>query len=94
MVRAEIGDGGTLVDVARDEDDLPTAEAIVLRRIGQMEGRAQSTTLTEADYARLCALVAGQVVSTGDEFEDFEVIEIVPPDEPAFVGEETTVEIA
>jgi hypothetical protein len=80
--------------MARDEDDVPTAEAIVLRRIGQMEGLAQATALTEADYARLRSLVAGQVVSTGDEFEDFEVIEIVPPDEPALVGEETTVEIA
>jgi hypothetical protein len=83
-----------LVDADRDDDDVPIAETIVLRRIGQMEGLAQSTLLTEVDYARLCSLVAGQVVSTGDEFEDFEVIEIVPPDEPAFVTEETTVEIA
>ena len=82
------------MDGTHDEDDVPTAEAIVLRRIGQMEGLSQETPLTEADYARLCALVAGQVVSTGDEFEDFEVIEIVPPDEPALVGKETTIEIA
>jgi hypothetical protein len=78
----------------RDEGEEPTAEAIVLRRIGQMEGLARATTLTEADYVRLRGLVIGQIVSTEDQFEDFEVIEIVPPDEPALVGAETAVEIA
>lgn len=76
----------------RDEGDVPTAEAIVLRRIGQMEGLAPAVALTEADYARLRGLVVGQIVSTEDQFEDFEVIEIVPPDEPTLVAEETTVE--
>jgi hypothetical protein len=32
-------------------------------------------------------------VSTGDHFAGFEIIEIVPPDEPALVEEATTLEI-
>lgn len=83
-----------MAGATHDEDDWPTAEAIVLRRIGQMEGLARAAALTEDDYARLRALTLGQIVATGDAFEDFEVIEIVPPDEPALVAEETTVEIA
>ena len=75
-----------------NEEDLPIAEEIVLRRIGQMEGQADLTPFSLADYDRLRALVLGQTVSTGDEFEIFEIIEIVPPDEPALVGDETTVE--
>ncbi len=78
--------------MAHNDDDLPIAEAIVLRRIGQMEGQADPTPFTEAGYDRLRALVIGQTVSTGDEFEIFEIIEIVPPDEPAIVGDGTTVE--
>jgi hypothetical protein len=73
-------------------EDFPTADEIVLRRIGQMEGRADTTPLTDADYDRLRAMIIGQTVSTGDSFEIFEIVEIVPPDEPAFVGDETTVE--
>ena len=72
--------------------DLPIAEEIVLRRIGQMEGQADPTPLVADDYDRLRALILGQTVSTGDEFEIFEIIEIVPPDEPAIVGDETIVE--
>ena len=41
---------------------------------------------------RLRALVLGQAVSTGDEFEICRIVEIVPPDEPAIVGNETVVE--
>ncbi len=78
--------------MAHNDDDLPIAEAIVLRRIGQMEGQADPTPFTADDYDRLRALVIGRTVSTGDEFEIFEIIEIVPPDEPALVGDETTVE--
>ena len=54
--------------------------------------RPIATPFTEGDYDRLRALVLGQTVSTGDEFEIFEIIEIVPPDEPALVGDETIVE--
>lgn len=74
------------------DEEFPTADEIVLRRIGQMEGRADPTPLTDADYDRLRAMIIGQTVSTGDSFEIFEIIEIVPPDEPTFVGDETTVE--
>lgn len=74
------------------DDDRSMADEIVLRRIGQMEGRADTTPLRAADYDRLRALIIGQTVSTGDTFEIFEIIEIVPPDEPALVGDGTTVE--
>jgi hypothetical protein len=74
------------------DEELPIADEIVLRRIGQMEGRADPTPLTATDYDRLRALVIGRTVSTGDTFEIYEIIEIVPPDEPALVGDETTVE--
>lgn len=74
-------------------ETLPTAEIIVLRRIGQMEGLAPNTPPTEEEYLDLRALIVGRVVSTGDPFGDFEVIEIVPPDEPTLVDADTTVEI-
>jgi hypothetical protein len=74
------------------DDEYPPADEIVLRRIGQMEGQADPTPLTEADYDRLRAMIIGQTVSTGDSFGIFEIIEIVPPDEPALVGDETLVE--
>ena len=74
------------------DEDFPSADEIVLRRIGQMEGLADPTPLSDADYDRLRAMIIGQTVSTGDSFEIFEIIEIVPPDEPALVGDETTVE--
>ena len=80
--------------MGREAEPDPEAEAVVLRRIGQMEGRAAALALTEADYEHLCSLVVGRVVSTGDAFGDFEIIEIVPPDEPALVTETTAVEIA
>lgn len=75
-------------------EEVPTAEVVVLRRVGQMEGRAIAEALGEGDYSQLRALVVGQIVSTGDEFQSFEIIEIVPPDEPAYVAEETIVEMA
>ena len=65
-------------------DTVPVAEIIVLERTD--EGAA-------TDYERLRAAVVGQVVSTGDRFEGYEIIEIVPPDEPAAVVEATTLEI-
>ncbi len=74
------------------DDDMAVADEIVLRRIGQMEGRADATPLDAADYDRLRALILGRQVSTGDTFGIFEIIEIVPPDEPALVGDETTIE--
>jgi len=63
---------------------VPVAEIIVLERI---EAGAA------AAYERLQTAVVGQIVSTGDRFGGFEIIEIVPPDEPALVVEETTLEI-
>lgn len=65
------------------DSDTPVADIIVLER---METGA-------ADHERLRAEVVGQVVSTGDRFAGFEIIEIVPPDEPALVVEATTLEI-
>lgn len=76
-----------------DGEILPTAEIIVLRRIGQMEGLAPDAPPTPEEYVDICASVVGQVVSTGDPFGDFEIIEIVPPDEPALVDGDTTVEM-
>ena len=61
----------------------PVAEIIVLERV----------TADAADYEQVRAEVVGQVVSTGDRFAGFEIIEIVPPDEPALVVDETTLEI-
>lgn len=81
--------------MASETGAVPEAEVVVLRRIGQMEGRATApATLTEEDYSRLRALVVGRVVSTEDAFEGFEIIEIVPPDEPALVTDATVIEIA
>ena len=65
------------------ETEVPIAEIIVLVRVEHGAVR----------YEQLRAAVAGQVVSTGDRFAGFEVIEIVPPDEPALVAEATTLEI-
>ncbi len=62
--------------------DTPVAEIIVLECVGDT-----------GDHARLRAAVVGQVVSTGDRFAGFEIIEIVPPDEPVLVVETTTLEI-
>ena len=64
--------------------DAPVAEVIVLERTE--EGAT-------ADYAGLQAAIVGRVVSTGDRFAGFEIIEIVPPDEPALVETATTLEI-
>lgn len=65
-------------------DDAPVAEVIVLERIDADAA---------AEFARLQAEIVGRVVSTGDRFAGFEIIEIVPPDEPALVEEATTLEI-
>lgn len=82
-----------MTTVIANGDRLPTAEIIVLRRIGQMEGLAPDAPPTPEEYADICASVVGQVISTGDPFGDFEIIEIVPPDEPALVDADTTVEM-
>ena len=63
-----------------DPED-PEAETVLLERVA--EG---------ADAGRLRELMVGQVVSTGDRFAGFEVIEIVPPDEPALIRDDTTFE--
>jgi hypothetical protein len=66
------------------DGDAPIAEVIVLERTGAGEA---------AEYERLRAEIVGRVVSTGDRFAGYEIIEIVPPDEPALVEEATTLEI-
>ena len=66
-----------------EDNDTPVADIIVLERV-----EAGAT-----DHGRLRVEVVGQIVSTGDRFAGFEIIEIVPPDEPALVVEATTLEI-
>ena len=58
--------------------DHPLAEVLVLERIAD-------DALADADSLR--AMLAGRVVSTGDRVGGFEIVEIVPPDEPALVDE-------
>ncbi|MFN8517086.1 MAG: hypothetical protein U0841_31855 [Chloroflexia bacterium] len=67
-----------------EESGAPIAEVIVLERTEAGD---------PADYEQLRAAIVGRVVSTGDRFAGFEIIEIVPPDEPALVEEATTLEI-
>lgn len=78
-----------------DPED-PEAETIVLQRLPAAGGGLALDTarLDERERDRLRALIAGQTVSTGDRFAGFEIIEIVPPDEPALVGAETVLEFA
>jgi hypothetical protein len=66
-----------------DDNDAPIADVIVLER----------AAADAADHAQLQAAIVGRVVSTGDHFAGFAIIEIVPPDEPALVVEATTLEI-
>ena len=63
-----------------DPED-PEAETVLLERVAE-----------EADAGRLRELMVGRVVSTGDRFAGFEIIEIVPPDEPALIHDDTTFE--
>ncbi|MGN6563999.1 MAG: hypothetical protein ACTHMU_15205 [Thermomicrobiales bacterium] len=66
----------------------PLADTVVLQHMTDAEAATD-----EAAYARLRAAITGQTVSTGDCFAGFEIIEIVPPDEPAHVAATTTLEI-
>jgi len=66
----------------------PLADTVVLQRMNDA-----ATVTDEEAFARLCAAITGQTVSTGDRFAGFEIIEIVPPDEPAHVTATTTLEI-
>lgn len=75
-----------------EQDETPIADEVVLRRIGAMEGTADLTPYDEAAYDRLRQQIIGQVVSTGDPYAHYEIIEIVPPDEPALVTADTLIE--
>ena len=66
----------------------PPADTVVLQRMNN----AAAATSEEA-FAQLRAAITGQTVSTGDCFAGFEIIEIVPPDEPAHIAATTTLEI-
>ena len=66
----------------------PPAETIVLQRTA-----AIAAATDEEAYTLLRAAITGATVSTGDCFAGFEIIEIVPPDEPAHVATTTTLEI-
>ena len=63
--------------------DHPLAEVLVLERVAD-------DALADVDSLR--AMLAGRVVSTGDRVGGFEIVEIVPPDEPAVVDERIALE--
>jgi hypothetical protein len=63
--------------------DHPRAEVLVLERIAE-------DALADIDSLR--TMLAGRVVSTGDRVGGFEIVEIVPPDEPAVVDERIALE--
>ena len=65
-------------------DTVPLAETIVLQRIAEDAAN---------DHERLRVALVGQIVSTGDRYVGYEIIEIVPPDEPAAVDDTTTLEL-
>ena len=63
--------------------DHPLAEVLVLERVAD-------DALADVDSLR--AMLAGRVVSTGDRVGGFEIVEIVPPDEPAVVDKRIALE--
>ena len=70
-------------DVSPTAGDHPIAEVLVLERIAD-------AALADVDSRR--AMLAGRVVSTGDRVGGFEIVEIVPPDEPAVVDDQIALE--
>lgn len=78
-------------DYQHDPEDTE-ASVVVLRRVGEAEVSSPLVELRRADYVRVRTLIVGQLVSTGDRFAGFEVIEIVPPDEPALVTDDAVIE--
>ena len=82
-------------DYQHDPEDTE-AGTIVLQRIARGAADVPTPEMDDAtaDHARLRALIVGQLVSTGDRFAGYEIIEIVPPDEPALVTEDTVLELA
>ena len=82
-------------EYGHDPED-PEAEIIVLQRLPEVGGGLALDTahLDQRERERLRATIVGQTVSTGDRFAGFEIIEIVPPDEPALVTETTMLEFA
>ncbi len=72
-----------MIKEASTGDDHPVAEVLVLERIAD-------DALADVDSLR--AMLAGRVVSTGDRVGGFEIVEIVPPDEPAVVDERIALE--
>ena len=72
-----------MTKAAATGDDHPVAEVLVLERVAD-------DALADVDGLR--AMLAGRVVSTGDRVGGFEIVEIVPPDEPALVGDQVVLE--
>jgi hypothetical protein len=72
-----------MTTAASTAGDHPIAEVLVLERVAED---------AQADVAGLRAMLAGRVISTGDRISSFEVVEIVPPDEPALVGDQIVLE--
>ena len=70
-------------EVPPTASDHPRAEVLVLERIAE-------DALADVDSLR--TMLAGRVVSTGDRVGGFEIVEIVPPDEPAAVDERVALE--
>lgn len=78
-------------DYQHDPEDTE-ASVVVLKRVAEAVASTPLVEPREADYVQVRALIVGQLVSTGDRFADFEVIEIVPPDEPALVPDDCVLE--
>ncbi len=78
-------------DYQHDPEDTE-ASVVVLKRVGEAEASSPLVEPRRADYVRVRTLIVGQLVSTGDRFAGFEVIEIVPPDEPALVTDDSVIE--
>ena len=72
-----------MTTAASTAGDHPIAEVLVLERVAED---------ALADVIGLRAMLAGRVVSTGDRVGGFEIVEIVPPDEPALVDERVALE--
>lgn len=80
-----------MAEYQHDPED-PEAETILLQRTAHAVNSGHLVGMRDAEHARLRALLVGQLVSTGDHFAGFEIVEIVPPDEPALVNEDTVLE--
>lgn len=80
-----------MAEYQHDPED-PEAETVLLERVARGVSSSELAPPTDAVRGRVRASIIGQIVSTGDHFAGFEVVEIAPPDEPALVTERTVLE--